>query len=181
MARALFILPETLKKNSIVNGSTDPDLFVNYMYLAQDIHLHDFLGTDLYRRLQAGMLADDLTANEIILLDDYIQDTLIHFAMYIYLPFSPYNIANGGAIRLSPENTETISPSEMEKLALKHKGFAEYYAQRLVSYLCDNKDLYPEYSTNTGADIKPSKSVHNAGGFFIPGDKPTNEFWKIDE
>ena len=167
MAKALFITSAALKKNTIINGSTDPDKFVSYMFLAQDIHLHNYLGGDLYTRLSEGIIADDLTANEIILMDDYIQDTLIHFAMAEYLPFSAYTIGSGGTYKHTSENAESVSKSEIDSLAAKHRSYAENYAQKMVDYLKDNDGLYPEYLSSEYPDVIADSEVNNAGGLHI--------------
>lgn len=37
---------------------------------------------------------------------------------------------------------------------------AEFYTKRLVDYLRHNNSSYPEYSTNSGADMSPDKSAY---------------------
>jgi len=36
---------------------------------------------------------------------------------------------------------------------------AEYYMERMVEYLCNNSSLFPEFSTNTGADVSPDRNT----------------------
>ena len=167
MAIALFIKTADLKKNTIINGSTDVDKFMQYIKIAQEIHIQNYLGTDLYKRLQAGVIAADLNANETTLLNDYVQDALIHFAMAEYLPFSAYQVANGGVFKHNSENSVTVDKSEVDFLAQKERNFAEYYAKRLTDYLKFNQSLFPEYTTNTDNDIYPDGSVNYSGGWVL--------------
>jgi hypothetical protein len=167
MAEALFITPEDLKRNTSLSGSIDEDKFMQYILIAQEIHLQNYLGTNLYNRLQEGITASDLNANEVILLSDYVQNCLIHFANATYLPFAPWQVANGGVFKHTSENSVAADQSDIDYLVAAEKGLAEYYAQRLVDYLCDNSDLYPEYITNEFPDIKPDKKVQNIGGWRI--------------
>ena len=167
MAVALFIKTADLKKNTIINGSTDVDKFMQYIKIAQEIHIQNYLGTDLYTRLQEGIIAADLNANETILLNDYVQDALIHFAMAEYLPFSAYQVANGGVFKHNSENSVTVDKSEVDFLAQKERNFAEYYAKRLTDYLKFNQSLFPEYTTNTDNDIYPDGSVNYSGGWVL--------------
>ena len=167
MAVALFIKTADLKKNTIINGSTDVDKFMQYIKIAQEIHIQNYLGTDLYTRLQEGIIAADLNANETILLNDYVQDALIHFAMAEYLPFSAYQVANGGVFKHNSENSVTVDKSEVDFLAQKERNFAEYYAKRLTDYLKFNQSLFPEYTTNTNNDIYPDGSVNYSGGWVL--------------
>lgn len=167
MATALFIDAETLKRNTIIDGSVDPDKFMQFIKIAQNIHLQNILGSKLYERLQAGIVADDLTADETTLIDDYIQDCLIHYASAEYLPFSAYQINNGGVYRHTSENAQTTSIDDINNLSKKERSYAEYYAKRLVKYLCDNSSLYPEYTETQDSGIYPTKQIKYTGGWHI--------------
>ena len=50
MATALFIKPITLKRNSIVDGN-DIDKFIQFIKIAQQIHIRNYTGTDLYNKI----------------------------------------------------------------------------------------------------------------------------------
>ena len=52
MATALFIKPIDLKRNSIIDGSVDVDKFIGFVKIAQQIHIRNYLGTDLYNKYQ---------------------------------------------------------------------------------------------------------------------------------
>ena len=43
----LFISEETIKKSTTINGNVDIELLLPYIKVAQDIHVHQLLGTDL--------------------------------------------------------------------------------------------------------------------------------------
>ena len=40
---------------------------------------------------------------------------------------------------------------------------AEFYRQRAIDYLRDNTSSFPEYSSNTGADLDPTTRNYYAG------------------
>jgi uncharacterized protein YueI len=52
MAYALLISTEDVKKFSILNGNLDVDDFIQYIKIAQDITIQNYLGTDLYDKFQ---------------------------------------------------------------------------------------------------------------------------------
>jgi hypothetical protein len=60
MATALFIKREDLVRNSIINGNVDTDLFVQNIKDAQVIHVQNYLGTDLYNKISADIIAGTL-------------------------------------------------------------------------------------------------------------------------
>ena len=117
--------------------------------------------------MKAGIIAADLTANETTLINDYIQDALIHWTAAQWLPFAAYKVSNGGIFKHQPENSVSVDKSEVDSLAQKERDYAQYYTQRLIDYLCNYSSLYPEYSTNTKNDISPSIEVKLTGGFYL--------------
>lgn len=167
MSKILFIGAKELKDNGLINGSVDVDKYINYLEISQDIHIQNYLGTDLYNRLKDGIVADDLNSDEVNLLDNYIKNALIHFALAEYYPFAAYRITNGGIYKHTSDNEQTIDVDEIASLTRQERSYADYYAKRLVDFLCENSSLYPEYSTNTDNDINPSKEVKYIGGIYL--------------
>lgn len=53
---ALFITRQDLVKYTAVNGNVDTDNFIQWIKVAQDIHLQNYLGTDLFNKLKADIL-----------------------------------------------------------------------------------------------------------------------------
>lgn len=56
MAEALLITRQDLVKYTGVNGNVDTDNFIQWIKVAQDIHLQNYLGTDLFNKLKADIL-----------------------------------------------------------------------------------------------------------------------------
>ena len=48
----LFISPEDLVKRTAINGNVDRDQMIQFIKIAQDIHVQAILGTALYNRLK---------------------------------------------------------------------------------------------------------------------------------
>ena len=157
MAQALFITRQDLVQNSFMSGNVDTDKFIQFIKIAQDIHIQNFLGTDLYNKLKSDITGSTLSGVYQTLVNDYIKPCLIHYAMTDYLPFAAFSLSNGGIFKLSPEGAETIQSSDLEHLTQKHRDYATFYTKRLTSYLKYNYTSYPEYSTNTDEDMKPDK------------------------
>lgn len=157
MATALFIKPVTLKRNSIIDGNVDIDKFIQYIKIAQEIHIRNYLGTDLYNKISADIIADTLTGDYLTLVNSYIQPMLIHYAMVDYLPFAAYQIKNGGIFKHTSETAETVAKNEVDYLVNKEREFAEYYTRRFIDYMAFNQSSFPEYTSNTNDDISPDR------------------------
>lgn len=155
MAVALFISRTDLVKNSIVDGNTDTDKLIQFVKIAQQIDVRNYLGSKLYDKISADIIAGTLSGNYLSLVNDYIQPMLIHFAMVQYLPFCAYSIKNGGISKHQSENSESVSKSEVDYLVQKERDFAEYYTKRFIDYICFHQDDFPEYNANNNEDINP--------------------------
>ena len=163
MATALFIKLEDLVRSTALGGNVDTDKFIQWIKVAQEIHIQNYLGTDLYNKISADIIAGTLAGNYLSLVNTYIQPMLIHFAMMEYLPFAAYTIANGGVYKHNSENSTSVEKGEVDFLVEKERKIAEYYTQRFVDYMSFNQDLFTEYNSNTNNDIYPDKDIQRSG------------------
>ena len=164
MADALFITRKDLVKFSSVNGNVDTDKFLQYIKIAQDIHIQNYLGTDLYNKIQADIVASSLAGDYLSLVTDYIKHMLIHWAMVEYLPFAAYTIAIKGVYKHSSEKSDNVSKEEVDFLMEKERDIAQYYTDRFISYMSFNaSSKFPEYYTNNNEDVYPDKDASFEG------------------
>lgn len=159
MATALFIKRQDLIRNSILDGNVDTDKFIQYIKIAQEIHIRNYLGTDLYNRISNDILAGTLEADYLELVNTYIQPMLIHYAMVDYLPFAAFQIKNGGVYKHSSENSDAATKEEIDFLIQKERDIAEYYTRRFIDYMSFNQETFPEYYTNSNDDIHPDTNA----------------------
>jgi hypothetical protein len=57
MATAIFIKRSDLIKNTALSGSIDTDKFIQFIKIAQEIHIQNYLGSDLYDKISADIVA----------------------------------------------------------------------------------------------------------------------------
>jgi len=156
MATALFISRTDLVKNSIIDGNTDTDKFIQFIKIAQEIEVQNYLGTDLYNKISQDIIDGTLTGDYLNLVNDYVQPMLIWWAQVSYLPYAAYQIKNGGVFKHTSENSESVSKSEVDYLVGKARDTAEYYTRRFIDYMSFNDNLFPEYRSNSDSDVYPS-------------------------
>ncbi len=156
----LFISVQSIKDRTGLHANVDEKLVLPEIKTAQDMYILPALGSALYNRLQAGIEANNLTANEITLLDNYIVDCLIYFVMSELPMGLSYQFYNKGLLRKSGENTENPSMQDMIDVANRYKARAEFYKQRMIKYLKQNNNLYYEY-LNFGSGIDSIKPDNN--------------------
>jgi hypothetical protein len=163
---ALFITRKDLVKYTSVNGNVDTDKFLQYIKIAQDIHIQNYIGTDLYNKIQVDIEGSSLAGDYLALVNDYIKPMLIHWAMVEYLPFAAYTIANKGVFKHSSENATNVEKNEVDFLIEKERTVAQYYTERFISYMSFNaSSKFPEYYTNSNDDVYPDKSLF--GGWVL--------------
>jgi hypothetical protein len=167
MATALLISTEQIKKFTILNGNLEVDEFIQYIKIAQDISIQNYIGTKLYDKYQSliidGELEDVGNEKYLELLTTHIQPMLIHYAMVHYLPFASYKVQNKGVFKHNSESATGVEKNEIDFLIEKERDIAEHYTQRFIKYMCENSTLFPEYTTNTGDDVQPDKDAFFSG------------------
>ena len=170
MAQALLITRDDIVKKTALNGNVDTDLFIQFVKIAQDTHIQNYLGTDLLEKFEslitAGTLDDVANADYKSLLLDYVKDMLIHWAMVEYLPFAAYSVANKGVFKHLSENSTNAEKFEIDFLIEKQRDIAQHYTQRFIDYICFNTSTFPEYNSNTNGDMHPDTDT-NFSGWYI--------------
>lgn len=164
MAEAILITRKDVVKFTAMNGNVDTDKFIQYIKIAQDVHVQNYLGTDLLESIQAKIIAGTLTGDYLSLVTDYVKPLLCHWAMVEYLPFAAYTIANKGVYKHSSENAENVSKEEVDFLVEKERTTAQYYTDRFIDYMSFNaSSKFPEYYSNNNEDIFPDKDANFSG------------------
>jgi len=161
MATVLFINRQDLLRNSIIDGNVDTDKYVQFIKLAQEIHIQNYLGTEMYNALSSAIptIDDPVNARWKSLLNDYVVPMLIWFSQVDYIPFASYQIRNGGVSKHVSENSESVSKEEVDYLVEKARTNAEWYTRRFIDYMGFNQTTYPEYTSNINDDIYPSNDA----------------------
>ena len=166
MAEALLITRKDVVKFTAMNGNVDTDKFIQYIKIAQDKHIENYLGSDLLNAIQTKITGSTLTGDYLTLVNDWIKPCLIHWAMVEYLPFAAYNIANKGVFKHTSENSQNASKEEVDYLLEKERNTAQYYTERLIDYLNFNaSSKFSEYYTNNNEDVHPDKDLF--GGWVL--------------
>ena len=164
MAQALFVTRKDVVKFTAMNGNVDTDKFIQYVKIAQDIHIQNYIGTDLYNKIQSDILASSLTGDYLSLVNDHIKPMLIHWSMVEYLHFAAYTVANKGVFKHNSENAENVSKEEVDFLIEKERNTAQYYTDRFVDYMSFNaSSKFPEYYSNNNDDVYPDKDTSFEG------------------
>lgn len=166
MAQALFVSRDDIVKFTAVNGNVDVDKFIQWVKVAQDTHIQGYLGTKLFNKINDGIVASNLASPYTMLLNVYIKPMVIHWSMVEFLPFAAYTIANKGVFKHNSENSTNVDKAEIDYLVEKERSIAEHYTRRFIDYMSFNQSQFPEYNTNSNADMHPDKKS-DFGGWYL--------------
>ena len=160
----LYISATRLKRDSAMGGSVDDNLIMPYILLAQDMYILPILGTDLDAKLKSEIQADTLAGDYKTLVEDYIQKALVQFAFAELAPFMRLRFVNNAIVIMgSTDQSSSATYEDIKPLIDRAQDAAEFYRQRTIDYLRDNTSSFPEYSSNTGADLDPTTNNYFAG------------------
>jgi hypothetical protein len=138
----------------------DVDLISSVIREAQIVHITRLLGSKLYDKILSDVDNGTLTGNYKTLVDNYIQDVLIYASYYESLETIYLRPRNAGLV--VPQGGENNSAADItlyDKKRQSVKNKMQYFAERLVDYLCFNTSIYPEYNQNVNDDIYPDTTT----------------------
>ena len=163
MAYTLFISETKLKESTAINLNVDVNLLLPYVRQAQKLYVEPKLGTQLTEHLKAQIQAGTLGGADKILVDEYIGDMLPNWAFYHAVPFLRFKIENWNIYSKTSETGTAMSTEESQHLREEISNTAQYYTERMIEYVINNVSLFPDYSTNTGADVQPDQNAYYNG------------------
>jgi hypothetical protein len=167
MAYVLLISEQKLKDSTAINLNVDVNILLPYVLQAQTLYIEPKLGTQLYEHIkgliQAGTISDAGNAAYKTLLDDYISFVLVNYSFYHAIPYLRFKVENGNIYSKTSETGTALSTEESQSLREEISNTAQYYTERLIEYIRNNTSDFPEYSTNSGADVNPDKNAYYNG------------------
>ena len=158
---ALFIDDQYLKDYTPMGQNIDPLQIYPFVEDAQEIYIQDLLGTPLYMDLTYQLYIGTTYSTADRALVDLCSKCLAYWTVYMALPHLAIKIRNVGVARPTSENTQPSTMEELKYIREEMKNMAEFWAERIVRYLCDNKVTYPLY-TAASDDIYPSSGQYDS-------------------
>lgn len=159
-ATAYFLSEETLKSKTVVSENLDTKILNQTIWLVQEERIQQAIGTDLYNRLQAGIIASDLTADETTLLNNYITNVMVFYVMAELPMVLGFKFYNKNILKKSADNAEAATMTELADIMSYYQNKAEFFEARLIKYLQDtaSNTVFPEYFECT--DLLPKKKAY---------------------
>jgi len=150
MAQTLLISPSEVVAECFTMTKTDTSLVKNtHIEAAQINSIKPILGEDLYATIIAHKAANTLTANELILVNDYIKLPLKWYS-YANCLINIFNqTGSGGIVNHRDEFGNQVSASGFNLTQAEANRIGDTYREVLKKYLDDNSILFPDYKKAT--------------------------------
>ena len=180
----LLISEVKLKNFTNINKNVDMDVLKAEVQVAQDIDLQTILGSKSYNHLlsQVTSTGNTFNADELTLVNDYIQPYLIQTAYFNAIPHLMYRTLNRG---IQEGNNEFGAPVEIETmkyLRSLQKQRADFYSQRLIDYLLTGRgqNKFPDYNNASTIDgMVPDRVQKYNNGIFLR--HSTRKGWNFNQ
>jgi len=169
MASAAFISTEALVQNSLINGNVEDSILTVVIDRTQRAAIEPLIGTSLYNRLIAGIIADDLNPDEKTLLDDYISQVMYTACDVRAVVPVLFQTRNKAVSKGTDPTATPVQISEATKVTDEMRTDVNVAKKRLVGYLLDNCKDYPEYDQAECSYefMPPSKNKEQGKFIFI--------------
>ena len=154
---------ETLKHYSYIEGDVNAEKLTVTLKRVQDRYIEPILGTTLYKKLLSDVENNSIIGDYITLMG-YVLDCLYVGCEMKATTHQNFKIRNKYTGVADDQNGRANSVNENNNLKDELNKDFWFYKNRLIGYLKDNADLFPEYCDNDlgkKENIKPEGKGNN--------------------
>lgn len=155
----LFISVDNVKETTGISEGVGGKKLQSTIVDVQRRFIEPILGTDLFAKINTLVVSKTLddAANAVYktLVNDWLAPALAYYVYGELIVENSIRLEKGGTFVNNSTSASTASSSERNRLINEQRSKADWYADRMISFICDNETSYPEYSTNSGSDIYP--------------------------
>lgn len=152
MSTVYFTTTAWLRANTNIGNSVDETVIAPLVKTAADMFPRSILGTYFYNHLLAAFNAQTLTADEITLVENYLKPAIGWRVSADVAANSSLLIRNKGVQTQSGDFSANADFSSMAYIQRSSLEKAEFYDNRLFTYLVEHKDLYPQFLDDQNRD-----------------------------
>jgi hypothetical protein len=145
MTDVLLISEDKIRQFTDLNNNVDSKLLTSNVIVQQDINIQRIVGTKLYHRLLDDVKLNNVVGDYKILLEEWVQPSLLWWSYYEILEAIYVRPRNNGLLKpTGGENSVDVDYSVYSRKRESAKQKAEYYSEMLARYLVAKQQLYPE-------------------------------------
>ena len=166
MTKVRFISEKFIRDNTILSDNADPKIISIAIDEVQELYLHPALGSPLYKDLKTKQTLATLNADEVELIETYVQPMLLAWVVAETTVTLHYRYRNKAVLTQGGDNATPVNLEEIKFLLDKRMNRAEWLTERLTKYLCENNAKFPLYKGAFNSDdIKPRDTNFETGWY----------------
>lgn len=162
MTQTLLIQVNELKDYGLIHDNIDSKLLKYCVWITQEMNVQEALGTALYKEILRRQAANDWNADYLKLKDEYISKVIVAGVDLNYTIKGSNRMNNKGVGKLNDENQTANTDESNFTLKQELRKVLEFFTNKLIGYLKDNCELYPEYKDNN-CDYEDTKQKKQGG------------------
>jgi hypothetical protein len=165
--KAYLVASDRLKEIGLVHPNTDDKNIRVAITTAQDMNIQPAIGTPLYKALLARVDANDWNTEYRDLMDLYVVPALARWVDFQLAWYAHTKITNKTVGANRDEYQNANSTSETNAFREKLRSDAQFYTERLIGFLKDNCEIYPEFNEYICSHeaVKKSETAYHRGWF----------------
>lgn len=152
-----FITIEELKQTTF-NANLDNEYIAPALEEAQSIYLREIIGDLLYNSITNKIDDETLSGKYLTLVNQYIKPYLTYKVQSVIVIPLNNKTRNAGVINQYDQGFNTSTMKDTAYLADYYNSRAEFYANRLTTYLQKNSTDFPEYGYSDDNITQPTES-----------------------
>jgi hypothetical protein len=162
-----FVTTTWIKENIVVNKNVDDNNITPLIKGVADMSVRSYLGTYFYNDLLTKYNAQTLSADEKILIRDYIKYIVGWKTASEIAVSTSFELANKGVQTQSGDYSTSPDFKSVSFLVHHYSDKSDFYMNRLKVYLTENKDLYNVFLNvlNNDSLIKKESCSDNSNPF----------------
>ena len=172
----MLISPTRVKESGELNVNVEDRQIGASIRTAQNVYLRDVIGDDLLEKLQQLVNNKISGVNDNIddegniayktLLNEYVQDVLVYKTIVDIALRKSFEIRNMGVVQNSDTNVNDAYLSDIKHLQFYVETLYDDKLNRMVEFLCANKEAIPESTFTCGC--KPKTKFANTNLYLGP-------------
>ena len=157
-----FIDTYDLKTVGLINYNVEDSILRVIIQRVQRAVVRPIIGCNLYDRLTAGITANDLNADELVLMNKYIIPLMACACDRKAINATTYEIRSKTTGTARDEHMQPVTESENNKFDADLRQDITVAKNDLIQYLCKNASLYPDYD-HCSCSCSPTRSTKGIG------------------
>lgn len=160
----VYLITENyIKENSPVTQAVNMKDLFPHIIAAQELFVQNILGSEFYTHILNSFENQNLTPEEVTLVQDYVKPAVLWRTVSLALPWLQFNLRAKGVLTNTDDNAFPSSTLDLKYLRNEASNRAEFQENLLTKFLCKESNDYPLYNTQSGLTLPDERNKFRNG------------------